>query len=72
MSDMTTQLTALTFAALLTVAPCTARADTHNTPTPMTTNCTANGAVIKLRDGTTFYLGKSCDAARKSRGTSKW
>ena len=34
--------------------------------------CNKNGAVVTLDDGTTLYLGKSCDAARKSGGTGSW
>ena len=38
----------------------------------MTTSCNANGAVINVTDGPTFYLGNSCDAAMKNGGTGKW
>jgi hypothetical protein len=34
--------------------------------------CNANGAVVTLPDGTVYYLGKSCDAARKGGGTGVW
>ena len=34
--------------------------------------CNANGAVVTLADGTVYYLGKSCDAARKGGGTGQW
>ncbi len=34
--------------------------------------CNANGAVVRLDDGTTYYLGKSCDAAREGGGQGRW
>ena len=37
-----------------------------------TITCNANGAVVTYANGTTLYLGKSCDAARKGGGTGYW
>lgn len=34
--------------------------------------CNENGAVVTLSNGTIYYLGKNCDAARKGGGTGKW
>ena len=48
----------------------------HNTPADLTINCNANGAVVRVNEGpfkgNTYYLGKSCDAARKGGGTGRW
>jgi len=61
-----------TLAFALTLAAAPVWSDNHNTPTPMTTSCNANGAVIDVTGGPTFYLGNSCDAAMKNGGTGKW
>lgn len=34
--------------------------------------CNSHGAVVTLDDGTVFYLGKDCDAARKGGGSGRW
>ncbi len=34
--------------------------------------CNEHGAVVTLEDGTVYYLGNSCDAARKGGGAGRW
>ncbi|MEL6463769.1 MAG: hypothetical protein AAFQ58_02275 [Pseudomonadota bacterium] len=34
--------------------------------------CNENGAVVRLTDGTIYYLGKSCDAASADGRTGTW
>jgi len=54
----------LLFAAALAL-PFAVHADT-------TIKCNENGAVVTSASGSVYYLGKSCDAARKGGGTGKW
>ncbi len=54
------------------LAATTASADTHNTPANIEIACNQHGAIVKKSDGTTYYLGKQCDAARKDGGVGKW
>lgn len=34
--------------------------------------CNRSGAVVTLEDGAVYYLGRSCDAAKKGGGTGRW
>lgn len=34
--------------------------------------CNENGAVVTVESGEVYYLGNSCDAAKKSGGVGKW
>ncbi|MCR8547349.1 hypothetical protein M4578_05890 [Salipiger sp. P9] len=49
-----------------------ASAQTEIDPADLRFSCNDSGAVMTLTNGTTYYLGKSCDAARKGGGTGKW
>lgn len=52
-------------AALLTCAATAAHSGAR-------VDCNAHGAVVTLANGTVYYMGKDCDAARKGGGTGKW
>ena len=54
------------------VSAAPALADYHNTLLDLEITCNAHGAVVTLSEGTIFYLGKSCDAAREGGGTGRW
>ena len=60
----------------IALAPTAVLASEHNRPNNLTITCNANGAVVDVNDGpfrgTTYYLGKSCDAARDSAGVGSW
>lgn len=64
------------FTCLFLVVPQVVSATEHNHPSNLTVICNPNGAEVRVNDGafrgSTYYLGKSCDAARKSGGTGKW
>lgn len=66
----------ITFILVISAIPVALSADSHNTPSDLSIQCNANGAVIRVNNGhsrgKTFYLGKSCDAAQKGGGTGKW
>ncbi|MGB7243677.1 MAG: hypothetical protein WBC93_16540 [Sulfitobacter sp.] len=34
--------------------------------------CNKHGAVMTTTDGATYYLGKTCEAAKKAGGTGRW
>ncbi len=53
----------LTLVAMLSVTAAHAQGSTL---------CNEHGAVVTLADGTVYYLGNNCDAARKGGGTGKW
>ncbi|MEP6065507.1 MAG: hypothetical protein ABJ246_06710 [Paracoccaceae bacterium] len=54
----------VTFCLVLLVAPSASVAEV--------VACNAHGAVVTRDDGTTFYLGKNCDAAIKGGGQGHW
>ena len=60
------------FAVAGLLAATSASADLHNTPADIKITCNQHGAIVDAQDGSTYYLGKQCDAARKGGGTGKW
>ena len=44
----------------------------HNTPVEYDLECNAHGAKLTFPEGTTVYLGKSCDAAIPGQGEGRW
>ena len=51
--------------ALATVSATTAHADFN-------IQCNRHGAVMTTSNGEIYYLGKNCDAAKKSGGSGRW
>ncbi len=49
-----------------------ANATEHNRPLDIKVQCNQNGAVVTMKSGTKFYLGKSCDAYQPGKGTGSW
>ena len=37
-----------------------------------TVECNQHGAVVTVENGTTYYFGKSCDAAKQGGGEGRW
>jgi hypothetical protein len=44
----------------------------YNTPVQYSLECNAHGAKLTFPEGTTVYLGKSCDAAIPGKGGGRW
>lgn len=62
--------------SLLAIFPTALTAAEHVQPSDLSITCNGNGAVVVVNSGKaageTLYLGKTCDAARKSGGTGSW
>ncbi|MEL7013794.1 MAG: hypothetical protein AAFO72_11000 [Pseudomonadota bacterium] len=49
-----------------------AQATEHNVPADIAISCNPHGAIVTTADGSTYYLGKSCDASQPGVGEGRW
>lgn len=63
------RLITICLASLLGMA---ANATEHNTPADISISCNQNGAIVEVSNGSTYYLGNSCDASQPGVGEGRW